>query len=159
MPDQNQTPKEYMKKERKEEEGKKIRLENPELREELEVGPEKRKKVAPEKSMEQAEKQEIVEKKLDESQSKVVSDDDKDEKTDEDDRGGFIKHAQEISQVSNTEEQIDRLVKLAIQKDPQTAIKVAKELDNNYILDKVHDELIEDKVRDVLIKKGLLEEV
>ncbi len=67
--------------------------------------------------------------------------------------------AKDISSIENPEDQIMKIVDLASKKDPYFAIKVAKHMDNNYILDRVHDNLIEDQVRDVLVKKGLLEEI
>lgn len=80
-------------------------------------------------------------------------------KDDDDQHEEVVKHASEVVEISNPEQQIEKIVQLAISKDPYHAIKVAQHLDNNYILDKVHDELVEDKVRKELIKKGLLKEV
>lgn len=68
-------------------------------------------------------------------------------------------HAEDISKIKDVEQQIDKLVKLAIQKDPFTAMKVAKSLDENYILDRTHDELVEEKTREALINKGLLKNI
>lgn len=68
-------------------------------------------------------------------------------------------HAKTIAGAQDAQQQIDRLVDLAQHKDPFLAIKVANHLDNNYVLDLVHDELLEEKVRKILIEKGLLKEV
>lgn len=68
-------------------------------------------------------------------------------------------HAEGIQEIDNAEEQIDKIVTLASSKDPYFAIKVAQHLDDNFVLDQVHDELIEDQVRSVLVEKGLLEEI
>lgn len=68
-------------------------------------------------------------------------------------------HAKDIASFENPEDQITKIVDLASKKDPYFAIKVAKHIDNNYILDRVHDGLTEPQVRDALIKKGLLEEI
>jgi hypothetical protein len=53
-------------------------------------------------------------------------------------------------------EQVEHLVQVAIHKDPVLAIGIAKHLNDNYILDELHSDLTEDKVRDILDKKGLL---
>lgn len=81
-------------------------------------------------------------------------------KNDQNDRSQDVeKHAKEVVEISDPEQQIEKIVQLAISKDPYHAIKVAQHLDNNYILDKVHDELVEEKVIKELIKKGLLKEI
>ena len=68
-------------------------------------------------------------------------------------------HAKDISLIKDIEQQIEKIVQLAVQKDPYVAIKVAKHLDENYILDQVHDKLREDEVRKILIDKKLLENI
>jgi ribosomal protein S8E len=68
-------------------------------------------------------------------------------------------HAKDIASFENPEDQITKIVELASKKDPYFAIKVARHIDNNYILDRVHDGLIESQVREALIEKGLLEEI
>lgn len=93
---------------------------------------------------------------------KVVKKDDKkkEEKEAEEKQKEHVKfHAKDVASLQDPEDQILKIVELASKKDPYFAIKVAKHIDNNYILDKVHDRLTEDQVRDALIKKGLLEEI
>lgn len=68
------------------------------------------------------------------------------------------KHAQEVMSIEDADQQIHRIVELASAKDPFFAIKVAQQMDDNFVLDQVHDELIEDQVRNILIDKGLLKE-
>ncbi len=53
-------------------------------------------------------------------------------------------------------EQVEHLVQVAIHKDPILAIGIAKHLNDNYILDRLHSDLTEDKIRDILDEKGLL---
>ncbi|MDA3815403.1 MAG: hypothetical protein PF549_03475 [Patescibacteria group bacterium] len=81
---------------------------------------------------------------------------------DDDDEEGDKKnikiHAKDISEIKDIEQRVDKLVQLAIQKDPYTAVKVARHLDENYILDQVHDRLVEDETKKALISKGLLKE-
>ncbi len=87
------------------------------------------------------------------------SDDDDDEDDDEEGHAIIHSHAKDIYEIKDVEQQIDKLVQLAIQKDPFIAIKVARHLDENYVLDQVHDKLVEDKTRNILIEKGLLESI
>lgn len=94
----------------------------------------------------------------------VVKDDDDDDKKNkrdaEEKQKEHVKfHAKDVTSLDNPEDQILKIVELASTKDPYFAIKVAKHIDNNYILDKVHDRLTEDQVREALVKKGLLENV
>ena len=56
----------------------------------------------------------------------------------------------------DVDEQVEHLVQVAVYKDPILAIGIAKHLNDNYILDKLHSDLTEDKVRDILDQKGLL---
>jgi len=78
--------------------------------------------------------------------------------TDKADKQDVKKQADEIMAIQDADQQIQRVVELATQKDPFFAIKVAQELDDNFVLDQVHDELIEDKVRNILVDKGLLKQ-
>lgn len=64
-----------------------------------------------------------------------------------------------ISQIKNTEEQIQKIVELAMEKGPNMAVKIAEKLDCDYALDRVHDELITPQVRETLFKKGLLKKI
>lgn len=54
------------------------------------------------------------------------------------------------------DEQVEHLVQVAVHKDPVLAIGIAKHLNDNYILDELHSDLTEDKIRDILDQKGLL---
>ena len=56
----------------------------------------------------------------------------------------------------DVDEQVEHLVQVAIHKDPVLAIGIAKHLNDNYILDELHSDLTEDKIRDILDQKGLL---
>ncbi len=91
-------------------------------------------------------------------QQKGGSGNDDDDDSSDDDYREIKNHAKDIAETKDIEQQIDKLVKLAIQKDPYTAIKVARHLDENYVLDQVHDKLVEDETRKALIEKGLLKE-
>jgi len=75
--------------------------------------------------------------------------------------------AQVVSQITEYEKKVEKLVELALQKGPEHAIKVAQHLDkgksvfeaDNYTLDEVHDRMLEDGLRKQLIRKGLLKEL
>lgn len=75
--------------------------------------------------------------------------------------------AQAVSQITEYEKKVEKLVELALQKGPEHAIKVAQHLDkgksvfeaDNYTLDEVHDRMLEDGLRKQLIRKGLLKEL
>jgi hypothetical protein len=103
-------------------------------------------------------KEEILQNLEKELKEEGISTDDDDDDGDED-SSNIQKHAQGVLKINDPQRQIERLVQLAVNRNPGFAIKVAKHLDDNYILDQVHDRLVEDKVRDELIKKGLLEEI
>ncbi|MDI6778202.1 MAG: hypothetical protein QMD77_03345 [Patescibacteria group bacterium] len=72
-----------------------------------------------------------------------------------------------ISQITEYEKKVEKLVGLALQRGPEHAIKVAQHLDkgksvfeaDNYTLDEIHDRLLEDELRKQLIAKGLLKEL
>jgi len=57
------------------------------------------------------------------------------------------------------ESRINNLVDIAMQKGVAHAVKVAKQLDDNYMLDGFHDKLMVDEFHDALIKKGLIKEL
>lgn len=110
-------------------------------------------KLAPEK---EGIKEPAMEKILKERIQKSTGSDDNGQE--EEEKKEIAVQAEDISKIQDAEVQIEKLVELATAKDPITAIKVAKHLDENYVLDKFHDKLMEDEVRKVLIEKGLLEE-
>jgi hypothetical protein len=59
----------------------------------------------------------------------------------------------------NAESKIEKLVQLAMQKGVIHAVKVARHLDNNYVLDEFHDRLMVEELHDALIKRGLIREL
>ncbi len=64
-------------------------------------------------------------------------------------------HAKKIIKL-DADEQVDHLVKVAVNRSPYLAIEIAKHLQNNYVLAELHSDLTEDKVRNILLEKGLL---
>lgn len=80
---------------------------------------------------------------------------------------GVAGDAQVVSQITEYEKKVEKLVELALQKGPEHAIRVAQHMDkgkssgeaDNYTLDEIHDRLLEDELRKKLIAKGLLKEI
>lgn len=64
------------------------------------------------------------------------------------------KHIDEMKKL-DVDDQIGYLMQIATGKDPILAISIAKHLNDNYILDELHSDLTEDKIRKVLIEKKL----
>jgi len=66
-------------------------------------------------------------------------------------------YAANVAALSDAESQVEKLIELAEQIGPLKAIEVARHLDDNYVMDKLHDGLLEDRIRAILEEKGLLE--
>ncbi|MDD5489362.1 MAG: hypothetical protein PHP25_01625 [Candidatus Moranbacteria bacterium] len=72
-----------------------------------------------------------------------------------------------VSQITEYEKKVEKLMELALHRGPEHAIKVAQHMDkgkntgqaDNYTLDEIHDRLLEDELRKQLIAKGLLKEL
>ena len=66
-----------------------------------------------------------------------------------------------VSQITEYEKKVEKLVELALQKGPEHAIRVARHMDkgkvpgqaDNYTLDEIHDRLLEEELRKQLIRK------
>jgi len=58
----------------------------------------------------------------------------------------------------DAESQIQHLVDIAFNKGVVHAVKVAKHLEDNYVLDMFHDKLLSDELHEALLKKGLIDE-
>jgi hypothetical protein len=65
--------------------------------------------------------------------------------------------AQEAIEKQDAESQIQHLVDIAQTKGVIHAVKVAKHLEDNYILDMFHDRLLSDELHDALLSKGLID--
>lgn len=57
------------------------------------------------------------------------------------------------------ESQIQHLVDIAQQKGVVHAVKVARHMQDNYILDNFHDRMLADELHDALVKKGMIKEI
>ncbi|MDO8529146.1 MAG: hypothetical protein Q7S18_00560 [bacterium] len=69
------------------------------------------------------------------------------------------KDAKDVSKKQDAEGQIQHLVDLAMNKGVIYAVKVAKHLEDNYVLDMFHDRMLAEELHDALVKKGLIKEV
>jgi len=78
--------------------------------------------------------------------------------TDDSDSAGVSQDAEEGSKKMDAETQVQHLVDIAMQKGVVHAVKVARHMENNYILDSFHDKLLAEELHDALMKKGLLSE-
>ena len=67
--------------------------------------------------------------------------------------------AQTGAQKTDAETQIQHLVDLAQHKGVVHAVKVARHMEDNYILDTFHDRLLVDELHDALVKKGMIKEL
>lgn len=63
------------------------------------------------------------------------------------------------SKSEGVEAKIETLIKLATTKSVVHAVKVARHLDDNYVLDEFHDRLLSEELHDALIKSGLIKEI
>jgi len=69
------------------------------------------------------------------------------------------KDAEEVHNKTDAESQIQNLVDIALNKGVIHAVKVARHLEDNYVLDMFHDKLLADELHDALIKKGLIKNI
>jgi hypothetical protein len=59
----------------------------------------------------------------------------------------------------DAESKVNNLVSLAETKGLAHAVKVARHMEDNYILDEFHDKLLSSELHDFLVKKGLIKEI
>lgn len=67
--------------------------------------------------------------------------------------------AQSVGQEIDIESRVKNLVDIAMQKGVAHAVKVARHVDDNYVLDKFHDKMMADELHDALMEKGLIKDV
>lgn len=63
------------------------------------------------------------------------------------------------SQMIDAESQVNHLIEIAGQKGVVHAVKVAKHMQDNYILDTFHDKMLADELHDALVKNGMIKEI
>jgi hypothetical protein len=59
----------------------------------------------------------------------------------------------------DAESKIENLVKIAELKGIPHAVKVARHLEDNYVLDEFHDRMLSQEFHDALVKKGMIKEI
>ncbi|MDO8241278.1 MAG: hypothetical protein Q7T51_04855 [Candidatus Moranbacteria bacterium] len=64
--------------------------------------------------------------------------------------------AEVASQEQGVEAKVSNLVNIAMQKGVVHAVKVAKHMNDNYMLDAFHDKMMMDDLHDALLAKGLI---
>lgn len=67
--------------------------------------------------------------------------------------------AEKGSRKMDAETQIQHLVDLAQQKGIVHAVKVARHMEDNYLLDAFHDRMLADELHDALLRKGMIKEI
>lgn len=107
----------------------------------------------PEKKESSIEKAQENEKKYQKIVAKVKSDD----KTGNDD--SIDDEAEVISKEKDVANKVQSLVAIAENKGVVHAVKVAKHLEDNYVLDELHDKLLSDELHQALMEKGLIQDV
>ena len=63
------------------------------------------------------------------------------------------------AQKMDAETQIQHLVDLAQQKGVLHAVKVARHMEDNYILDTFHDRMLAEELHNALVEKGMIKEI
>lgn len=69
------------------------------------------------------------------------------------------KDAIDIVHKNDAESQVQHLVHLALEKGVVYAVKVAKHMEDNYVLDMFHNRLLSDELYEALLKKGLIKKI
>lgn len=69
------------------------------------------------------------------------------------------KDAEILSSEQDAESRINNLLGLAQTKGVIHAVKVAKDFEDNYVMDELHDRLLADELHDALMQKGLIKDL
>jgi len=79
--------------------------------------------------------------------------------TDDTDQAEVSRDAQIGSTKIDAEAQVQHLIDLAGQKGVVHAVKVARHMEDNYILDTFHDKLLADELHSALVTRGMIKEL
>lgn len=79
-----------------------------------------------------------------------------DDQTDQDE---VSQDAQDAIKKDDAQAQVNHLIDLAGQKGVVHAVKVARHMEDNYILDTFHDKLLAAELHDALVAKGMIKEL
>jgi len=110
-----------------------------------------KKEKEPAKEMVFAERDSVYNQILSKVQSRQTDDEGGQEGVEEEARKAFEKQ--------DAESQVQHLVDVAMNKGVVYAVKVARHLEDNYVLDRFHDQLLADELHNALKQKGLIEEI
>ena len=111
----------------------------------------------PDVALEREKPQEISAGEKDDSYGKILSK--VQAQTDDTNQDDIADDAQVGAQKSDAESQVQHLVDVAQQKGVIHAVKVARHMESNYILDTFHDRILADELHDALVKKGMITEI
>ena len=113
--------------------------------------------IAPVSDVEREKPQEVSAGEKDNAYNKILSkvQTQTDDKTSQDE---VVSDAQMGAQKMDAETQIQHLIDLAQQKGVVHAVKVARHMEDNFILDTFHDRMLVDELHDALVKKGMIKE-
>lgn len=111
-----------------------------------------------EKSIENEAPKEIISAEKDSAYSKILSKV-KTQPSDNIPQEEIKADAEKVYGQQDAESQIQHLVDIATNKGIVHAVKVAKHLEDNYVLDMFHDKLVSDELHDALVKRGMIGEV
>jgi hypothetical protein len=67
--------------------------------------------------------------------------------------------AQKGAQLTDASSQMQHLIDLAQQKGVAHAVKVARHMEDNFVLDTFHDRLLADELHDALLAKGMIKDI
>lgn len=112
---------------------------------------------APDIAIEKESPQEISASEKDDSYGKILSK--VQTQTDDVKQDEVVMDAEAGVQKTDAESQVQHLVDIAQQKGVMHAVRVARHMEDNYILDTFHDRMLADELHDALVKKGMIKEI
>ena len=111
----------------------------------------------PSQKIEKETPQEISAGEKDDAYNKILSN--VQTQTDENNDAAVANDAKTGAQKMDAESQVQHLIDIAQQKGVVHAVKVARHMEDNYVLDTFHDKMLADELHDSLVKKGMIKEI
>lgn len=78
---------------------------------------------------------------------------------DSDQTGDISEDAERAIAYTDADSQINHLVEIAMNKGVFHAVKVARHMQDNYVLDAFHDKILGDELHGALLKKGVIKDM
>ncbi len=75
------------------------------------------------------------------------------------DQAELSQDAQTLAQKTDAQAKVGYLIDIAGQKGIVYAVKVARHMEDNYVLDNFHDKLLADELHEALVAKGMIKEL